>query len=107
MKEVERAYGGGSNAQFAPGSAMNHEDAKADLDEFAAKIVASTHSLNHSKRLDSLRSLEILSKRALRSISGLPNEAERRNGIEAVLDRIKSMLAATEQLEALRANLRH
>lgn len=86
---------------------MNHEDAKADLDEFATEMVASAHSLNHSKRLDSLRSLEILAKRAFRSISGLPNEAERRNGIEAVLDRIKSMLAATEQLEALRANLRN
>ncbi|WP_312368133.1 hypothetical protein [Stenotrophomonas sp.] len=86
---------------------MNHDDAKADLDDFAAEMMASTHSWNYSKRLDTLRSLEILAKRALRSIAGLPNEAERRNAIEAVLDRIKSMLSATEQLEALQENYRH
>lgn len=91
MKKPERAYGGGSNARFAPEAAGKHEDAKADLDEFAAKMVASTHSLNHSKRLDSLRSSEMLSKSALRLISRVPNEAARRNGIKAVLARMKSM----------------
>jgi len=86
---------------------MNHEDATADLDDFADEMMASNHSWNYSKRLETLRSLEILSRRALRSIAGLPNEAARRNGIEAVLDRIKSMLAATEQLEAIRASYKH
>jgi len=86
---------------------MNNDDARADLDDFAADMMASTHSWNYSKRLDTLRSLEILSKKALRSIVGLPNEAECRNGIEAVLDRIKSMLTATEQLELLRSKYRH
>lgn len=85
---------------------MNHDTARADLDDFAAEMMASTHSWNYSRRMDTLRSLEILSKKALRSIAGLPNEAERRNGIETVLDRIKSMLAATEQLEALQESYR-
>lgn len=86
---------------------MNPSDAKADLDDLAAEMMSSTPSWNHSKRLDTLRSLQILSKRALRSVAGLADEGERRQAIEAVLDRIKSMIIATEQLEALRAGYRH
>jgi len=54
-----------------------------------------------------LRTLAILSRRALRATAGVANEAEHRNEIEAVLDMIKSKLATSEQLEKLRELYRH
>ncbi|WP_313320460.1 hypothetical protein [Stenotrophomonas sp.] len=86
---------------------MNHNDARAEFDEFAAEISTPSHIWNHSKRLDALRTLEILSRRALRLTAGLPDEAEHRHYIEAVLDRIRNLLTAAEQLDALRASYRH
>ncbi|MGE8280234.1 MAG: hypothetical protein ACN6O2_07335 [Stenotrophomonas sp.] len=80
---------------------MKHEDARADLDDFAAEMMESSQPWTHTRRLDTLRSLEILSKKALRAIAGHPNEAEQRNDIAALQDGIKRMLAATERREAV------
>ena len=80
---------------------MKHEDARADLDDFAAEMMESSQAWTHTRRLDTLRSLEILSKKALRAVAGLPNEAEQRNDIAALQDGIKRMLAATERREAV------
>ena len=86
---------------------MKYDDAKADLDDLEVKMAKSTGSLSQSQRSESLRTLAILSRRALRATVGIANEAEHRNEIEAVLDRIKSMLATNEQLEKIRELYRH
>lgn len=86
---------------------MKYDDAKADLDDLEVKMAKSTGSLSQSQRSESLRTFAILSRRALRATVGIANEAEHRNEIEAVLDRIKSMLATNEQLEKIRELYRH
>ncbi|KRG71763.1 hypothetical protein ABB27_02410 [Stenotrophomonas terrae] len=86
---------------------MSYEDVKTDLDDLAIEMATSNHAWTKSRRLEKLRALAILTRRALKEATGTSNEQERRNSIEAVLDRIKSMLAATEQLEALQESYRN
>jgi len=86
---------------------VKYDDARADLDDLEGEMARSSCSLNHSQRSETLRTLAILSRRALRATAGVANEAEHRNEIEAVLDRIKSKLATSEQLEKLRELYRH
>ena len=85
---------------------MPHDDAKADLDDLALEMTESNHSWNHTKRLDKLRALAILTRRALKEATGTSDEQERRNGIETVLDRISSMMGAAAQLEHLKESYR-
>lgn len=85
---------------------MNYEEVRADFDDLASEMTASNHSWTHTKRLDKLRALAILTRRALREAAGTSNEQERRNGIEAVLDRISSMMDATAQLDHLKESYR-
>jgi hypothetical protein len=80
---------------------MNYEDARSDLDDLASAIAASTHSKNYSQRLDMLRTLEALAKRARSAGEGSAIEDERRSAIEDVIGRIEGMMAVTDQLEAL------
>ena len=86
---------------------MNYEEARADLDELASEMVTSTHTWSYSQRLDKLRSLAILTRRALRATSGSPNETALRISIDMLLDRIGGMMAAAEQLEKLQEGYRH
>lgn len=86
---------------------MNYEEARADLDELASEMVTSTHTWSYSQRLDKLRSLAILTRRALRATSGSPNETALRSSIDMLLDRIGGMMAAAEQLEKLQEGYRH
>ncbi|MBD9534643.1 hypothetical protein IB227_02110 [Stenotrophomonas sp. STM01] len=85
---------------------MNYDDARADLDDLALEMTTLNHSWNYTTRLDKLRALAILTRRALKESAGTTNEQERRNGIEAVLDRITSMMGATAQLEHLKESYR-
>ncbi|MGH8055086.1 MAG: hypothetical protein ACREP4_14330 [Stenotrophomonas sp.] len=82
---------------------MNYEEARADLDELAQEMVTSTHTWSYSQRLDKLRSLAILTRRALRATSGSPNEPAHRSSIDSLLDRIGGMMSAAAQLEELQA----
>ena len=86
---------------------MNYEEARADLDDLVVELAKPANSSNYSQRCNTLRTLAIISRRALRATAGIENEAEHRHEIEAVLDRIKSMLATTEQLEKLKEIYRH
>jgi len=82
--------------------AMNYEDLRADLDDLAAEITASTHSKNNLQRFYILHQLEDLVSLALGASEGSADETERRADIEDVIGRIESMMAVTEQLEALK-----
>ncbi len=75
---------------------MNYEEIRADLDELAQEMTISTHAWSYSQRLGKLRSLAILSRRAMSAASGSLSESERRHGIECLLARIKGMVAATQ-----------
>lgn len=86
---------------------MSYEDARAELDDLVIEMTQSNHSWNQTQRLDKLRALAILVRRALKSAVGTSNEQERRNGIEAVLDRITSMMQADAQLQQIRESYRH
>jgi len=81
---------------------MNYEGLRADLDDLAAEIAASTHSRNNLQRLYILHQLEYLASLALGASEGSADETERRTGIEDVIGRIEGMMAVTEQLEALK-----
>lgn len=86
---------------------MNYDEARADLDDLALEMVMASQSWTYSQRLEKLRSLQILTRRMLRAVSGTRNEAELRNNIEAVLDRIMSMTASAEQLQKLKDGYKH
>ncbi len=86
---------------------MNYEDARADLDDFALEMSQSTHPWSYSQRLEKLRTLEILTRRALRAAIGSADEQERRHGIEAVLERIKHMVDIEAHLNKLEDSYRH
>lgn len=88
-------------------ASMSYEDARAELDDLVIEMTQSNHSWNQTQRLDKLRALAILVRRALKSAVGTSNEQERRNGIEAVLDRITSMMQADAQLQQIRESYRH
>ncbi len=85
---------------------MTNDDARADLDDLALEMTSLNHSWTHTKRLEKLRALAILTRRALKEAAGTSDEQERRNGIEAVLDRITSMMGAADQLEHLKESYR-
>lgn len=86
---------------------MNYEEARADLDDLALEMTTSNHAWTHTKRLEKLRALAIVTRRALKEAAGTSNEQERLNGIEAVLDRIKSMMESGAQLEKLKESYIH
>ncbi|WP_269792709.1 hypothetical protein [Stenotrophomonas sp. Iso1] len=86
---------------------MNYEEARADLDELALEMVTSTHTWSYSQRLDKLRSLAILTRRALQATSGSPNESAHRSSIDSLLDRIGGMMATAAQLEELQESYKH
>jgi len=89
--------------QAAP---MTYEEVRADFDDLALEMTTSNHCWTHTKRLDKLRALAILTRRALKESAGTSNEQERRNAIEAVLDRISSMMNANAQLDHLKESYR-
>jgi len=82
--------------------AMNFEDLRADLDHLVAEIATSTHQKNCIQRLHILHKLDDLASLALGVSEGSSDETELRIGIEDVIGRIESMMAATEQLEFIR-----
>lgn len=86
---------------------MNYEDSRADLDELVLEMTTSTHTWSYSQRLDKLRSLSILTRRALQATAGAPNEPERRSSIDALLDRVGGVMAAAAQREKIQENYRH
>lgn len=86
---------------------MNYEEARADLDELALEMVTSTHTWSYSQRLDKLRSLAILARRALRATSGSADEPAHRSSIDSLLDRIGGMMGAAAQLEKLQESYKH
>jgi hypothetical protein len=86
---------------------MNYEEVRADLDELALEMTTSAHAWSRSQRLDKLRSLAILTRRALKAASGSADELERSNNIDSLLDRIKSMVSAAEQLDQLKEDFRN
>ncbi len=85
---------------------MNYEELRADLDELALEMAASTQGWSTSQRLDKLRSLSILTRRALKAASGSQDELERSKSIDSLLDRIQSMMSAAEQLDQLKEEFR-
>ncbi|WP_152982626.1 hypothetical protein [Stenotrophomonas humi] len=85
---------------------MDYDEARADLDDFAQEMTVASHTWTYSQRLEKLRFLQILTKRALRAAVGTGNEAELRSGIETLLDRIRSTTAVAEQLQKLRDSYR-
>lgn len=102
----ESAYGRATSPTPLQARLMNYDDARADLDDLALEMTMLNHSWNYTKRLDKLRALAILTRRALKEAAGTSDEQERRNGIEAVLDRITSMMKASAQLEHLKESYR-
>lgn len=86
---------------------MNYEESRADLDELALEMTTSTHTWSYSQRLDKLRSLAIITRRALQATSGAPEELERRSSIDALLDRVSGVMAAAAQREVILESYRH
>ncbi|WP_313171498.1 hypothetical protein [Stenotrophomonas sp.] len=86
---------------------MNYDEARAEFDDLALEMAMASQSWTYSQRLEKLRSLQILTRRMLLAASGTRNEAELRNNIEAVLDRIMSMTASAEQLQKLKDGYKH
>lgn len=82
---------------------MTYDEARADLDDLALEMTKSNHSWSYTQRLDKLRALAILTRRALKSASGLQNEDACRNDIETILNRIKRMMESDAQLDHLKS----
>ncbi|WP_433851651.1 hypothetical protein [Stenotrophomonas nitritireducens] len=72
---------------------MNYEEARADLDDLVLEMMDFGRGWSQSQRLDKLRSLAILARRAMSAASGSSGEWEYRNSIESLLGRMERAMA--------------
>lgn len=79
---------------------MNYEEARADLDDLALEMTYSGRGWSQSERLDKLRSLAILARRAMNAASGSSSESEHRSSIESLIERTEGAMAAAAALNA-------
>ncbi len=79
---------------------MNYEEARADLDDLVLEMTDSARGWSQSQRLDKLRSLAILARRAMSAASGSSSESEHRNSIESLLGRMEGAMAVVALSDA-------
>jgi hypothetical protein len=79
---------------------MNYEEAQADLDDLVLEMTDFGRGWSKSQRLDKLRSLAILARRALGAASGSSRELELRSSIESLLDRMEGAMDVAVPPEA-------
>lgn len=79
---------------------MDYEEARADLDDLVLEMTDAGRGWSQSQRLEKLRSLTILARRAMNAATGASNESEHRSSIESLLDRMESAMALTVPQDA-------
>jgi len=72
---------------------MNYEEARADLDDLVLEMTDFGRGWSQSQRLDKLRSLAILARRAISAASGSSSESEFRSSIDSLFERMEGAMA--------------
>lgn len=81
---------------------MDYDDVRAEMDDLALSMATTKSSQTNSARLEQLKQLAILGRRAITAAQGSDKAAERQRSVETLLMRMGNMMAEASRLDDVR-----